>query len=211
MDRTFWLARWQENKIGFHEGQPNSYLVANADWLAPCRRILVPLCGKTEDLAYLAGQGHDVVGIELVEDAVKQFFAEHGTTPTVEPAGDDLMIYRAGAITVFAGDIFGVTETHVGPIDGIFDRAALVALPPDMRRRYVAHLSVLAPAARRELLLTVEYPAGASEGPPFCIDETEVRASFPSATIHVVGFAPAPQGRLDGKMLERCYTLEWPA
>lgn len=207
MERRFWFDRWREGKIGFHDGQPNTYLARHVDWLAGCRRIFVPLCGKAEDLAFLAARGHDVIGVELVEDAVKQFFAEHGATAETE-AIDELVVYRAGAITVIAGDIFAVRRVHIGPIDAIFDRAALVALPPDMRDRYVDHVRDLTPDATRELLVSIEYPPEASSGPPFNIEEPEVRRRFAgAASIEVVGAGPDPQGRLDGKMFERCYAI----
>jgi thiopurine S-methyltransferase len=207
MERSFWIDRWQENKIGFHEGAPNRYLVERTEWLAGCRRILVPLCGKSEDLAYLASRGHDVIGVELVEDAVKQFFDEHGTVPETEASGD-LVIYRAGAITVIAGDFFSVTHDHIGPIDGIFDRAAMVALPPDLRARYIAHLRDLGRDATRELLVSIEYPPESSSGPPFSVEEPEVRKTFAGASITVVGSGFDPQGRLEGRMFERCYEIE---
>ena len=209
MDADFWIGRWREGRIGFHEGKPNQYLERHVARLAGARRVLVPLCGKAVDLAYLAGRGHEVVGVELVEDAVKQFFDEHGTTPETSVSGD-LVIYRAGAITVIAGDIFSVTSEHVGPIDAIFDRAALVALPPELRARYVAHLRLLASDATRELLVSIEYPPEASNGPPFSIDEAEVRHTFAGASIRVLGGGPDPQGRLEGRMVERCYAIELP-
>jgi thiopurine S-methyltransferase len=207
MERSFWFARWQEGKIGFHDGTPHRYLVEHAGWLADRRRILVPLCGKSEDLAYLASRGHDVIGVELVEDAVKQFFDEHGTVPETEASGD-LVIYRAGAITVIAGDFFSVTHDHIGPIDAVFDRAALVALPPEIRARYVAHLRELARDATRELLVSIEYPPEASNGPPFSIEEPEVHRTFAGSSIRVLGGSPDPQGRLEGRMFERCYAIE---
>jgi len=211
MDPAFWRTRWAEGKtLGFHEGAPNSFLVTHGTWLDPCLRILVPLCGKAEDLAYLAGQNHDVVGIELVEDAVKQFFAAHNTTPTIEPGvgtSGALTRYSAGAITILCGDFFAVTEADVGPIDGIYDRAAIVALPPDMRLRYVDHLRKLAPHAKRDLLVAIEYPEGAHPGPPFCVDQAEVRRHYANATVTEVGYGLDPQGRLEGRMAERCYTI----
>lgn len=208
MDPVFWATRWQEGKTAFHEGAPNAYLVAHHGWLADCRRVLVPLCGKSEDLAFLASKGHEVIGIELVEDAVKQFFDAHAIAPKRETDGA-LVIYRADSITLIVGDVFTVTPAHVGAIDGIFDRAALVALPPEMRERYVAQLRTLAPAARREVLVSIEYPEGAHPGPPFCVGEPEVRKHFADAAITEVGYGPDPQGRLDGQMRERCYTLAW--
>ena len=207
VEHEFWRARWQEGQIGFHEGAPNAYLVKHHAWLAACKRILVPLCGKTHDLAFLAGEGHDVVGIELVEQAVAAFFTEHGVEPTVE-SGGALTRYSAGAITIFAGDLFAATPELIGHIDGIWDRAALVALPPEMRTRYVKHVRMLAPAATRELLVSIEYPDGAHPGPPFSVPATEVRETLAHATsIEDVGSGPDPQGRLGGTMIERCYQI----
>ncbi len=209
MDPGFWSARWQEGRIGFHEGAPNTYLSTFIDRLASARRILVPLCGKSEDLAYLAGRGHEVVGIELVEDAVRQFFAEHGTTPVIEPRGP-FTAYTSGPITVFTGDFFASTPEIVGAIDAVYDRAALVALPPPLRDRYVPHLRQIAADARRELLVTIEYPDGVFEGPPFSVPRDEVERRFAGAVIEELASGPDPRGRLDGRMIERCYDLRWP-
>jgi thiopurine S-methyltransferase len=203
VEPSFWAARWQEGKTAFHEGAPNAYLTKHLDRLASCKRVLVPMCGKSEDLAFLASRGHEVVGIELVEDAVKQFFSAHDVTPDVS-AADGLTRYVTGAITIYAGDLFDATSAHVGAIDGIYDRAALVALPADMRTRYVAHLRTIAPAARAELLVSLEIPPDKGGGPPFSVPEAEVRSLFPGAEIEELGHGPDPQGR---GMTERCYAL----
>lgn len=208
MDPAFWFARWQEGRIGFHEGAPNAFLAQHVDRLASHRRVLVPLCGKAEDLAFLASHGHEVVGIELVEDAVRQFFAEHGAEPTVEER-HGMRCFTWDAITLVAGDVFATTAEIVGPIDAIYDRAALVALPPETRVRYVAHLRRLAPAARRELLVTLDYPPDAAAGPPFCVTDDEVHRLFAGAAIELLGEAADPSGRAGGKMVERCYELRF--
>lgn len=193
MEAEFWRARWQERKIGFHEGKPNAFLERHIDHLAG--RVFVPLCGKTEDLAFLASRGHPVIGVELVETAVQEFFAEHNITPTV-----DDNVYRAGAITIIAGDYFA---SDVGAVDSIYDRAALIALPPEMRQRYVRHL----PATPRILLVTVEYPEEAMSGPPFSVGEAEVRSLYAGYQVELVDEGVDPRGRLDGKLIERCYRI----
>jgi thiopurine S-methyltransferase len=202
VDPTFWQERWQEGRTAFHEGRPNAFLEQFHDRvLGDCESILVPLCGKTEDLAYLAGRGHTVVGIELVEDAVRQFFAGHGIEPAIEG-----QVYRAGALTIVAGDIFGVTPAVIGDIDGIYDRAALVALPRELRDRYVTHLrTVLASTAVAELLVSIEHTSG--DGPPFSVETDEVRARFADATIEELGQGDDPRGR---PMRERCYSIRFP-
>lgn len=205
MEHSFWRERWQQGQTRFHEGKPNRLLAAHMGVLADCRRILVPLCGKAEDLAFLAGEGHDVVGIELVEDAVRQFFDEHAATPAITSRGD-LKIFSAGAITLIAGDFFATTRDDVGPIDGIYDRAALVALPAEMRERYVAHTFAIAPAAARELLIVFDDPLARPDGPPFSIPDAEVRARYASRSIELL--ASEPPVDINGRMLvERCYAI----
>ena len=204
MEPTFWIDRWREGRIAFHEGAPNTFLVKHHTQLAG-PRVLVPLCGKTEDLAFLAGQGHEVIGVELVEDAVRAFFAEHAATPDIATRGA-ATAYTAGTITILAGDFFAIRPSEVGAIDAIYDRAALIALPAPTRRRYVEHLRTLAPAGTRVLLVTLEYPQDAAEGPPFSVPEDEVRALYASAAL--VDDRAATGGRLVERGIpvrERCY------
>lgn len=177
METDFWIARWQEGRIGFHEGQPNALLVRFADELKARKRVLVPLCGKSEDLAFLASRGHEVVGVELVEDAVRAFFAEHGIEPFVEPQGA-LTAWRAGGLTILAGDFFAATQSDVGDVDALYDRAALVALPEAMRARYVSHLRSLLVPASVGLVVTLDYPPHVRSGPPFSVPETELRSLY---------------------------------
>jgi len=205
MQPEFWKARWSEGKIGFHEGAPNAFLARHASRIADRRRVLIPLCGKSEDLAYLAAHDHEVIGIELVEDAVRAFFAEHGATPSITRRGP-LVIYTSGAITVFAGDLFDVNEADVGAIDAIYDRAALIALPPELRPRYVDHLRTLVPSRTQALLVTLEYPQDKLDGPPFSVPETEVRALYASAEL--IDERLATGGRIAEagvSAIERCY------
>jgi len=207
MDPAFWRSRWQDRKIGFHEGVPNTFLAKYADQFSGCRRILVPLCGKTEDLAFLASRGHEVVGIELVETAVREFFTEHGITPEVTHQ-DGFAVYSAGSITVLAGDFFTTTPALVGDVDGIYDRAALIALPGELRARYVQHLRAIAPAATRMLLVTVDYPQELMEGPPFSVDEAEVRARYTNAPIELLDQGADPRNRAEGTLVEKCYFIQ---
>lgn len=202
MDPAFWHARWAERRIGFHEGRPNQYLVRHAARLADHHRVFVPMCGKSEDLAFLASRGHEIVGVELVELAVREFFDEHQLHPAVTPRGS-LVAYAAPPITIYAGDVFAATRDVVGPIDAIYDRAALVAMPPDLRRRYVDHLRSL--GARRILLVSLELAQPEDVGPPFSVIEAEVRALYDGLRVDVVDEGPDPR-TADGK--ERCFVIE---
>src|SRR4051812_3920329 len=193
-----WLGRWREGRTAFHEGRPNDLLVRHAARLAGRRRVLVPLCGKSEDLAFLAARGHDVIGVELAEPAVQAFFAEHDLAPSVARRGP-FVAYEvgpgavpvnpgaaataeptAGADALLAGDFFALTE-ELGPFDAVYDRAALIALPVELRAPYVARLRALVPAGAPAVVITLEYDQAAMTGPPYAVLEPELRTLYEGA------------------------------
>ena len=197
MDSKFWHGRWAAARIGFHEGQPNSYLARHAERLANHPRVLVPLCGKSEDLAYLASRGHEVIGVELVEDAVRAFFDEHGLSPTVTKKGK-LVEYASSPITIYAGDVLEATREVIGgAVDAIYDRAALVALPDESRRRYVDHI------------VTFEYEQALMEGPPFAIEEAELRMLYDGTQEIELLSEGAAEMKRDSPppIMERCFAI----
>jgi thiopurine S-methyltransferase len=212
-----WIARWREGRIAFHEDRPNALLERHRARLAGCRRVFVPLCGRAEDLAFLAAHGHDVVGVELAEQAVREFFEQHALTPAVIPPagrsdGQDsaLVEYRAGSITLFAGDFFATTPEVLGLVDGLYDRAALVALPAELRPRYVAHLRTLLPPGAPGLVNTFEYDQQRVNGPPFAVLETELRALWAGATVEFLDQQPGKVTRCaeaNIPVVERCYAI----
>ena len=179
MDADFWLQRWREGQIGFHRGEVMPLLEQYWPSLdAPAgSRVFVPLAGKTLDMHWLAAQGLQVLGCELSPLAVEAFFAEAGITPQVQRDADGLH-HRAGAIDLVQGDVFALREQTLATMDAFYDRAALIALPAGMRRRYVDEVYGKLPAGCRGLLITLEYPPAEKDGPPFPVPEEEVQALF---------------------------------
>ena len=180
MEAEFWHQRWANNKLGFHERDGNAMLAANFDALAlaPGARVFVPLCGKTRDIAWLLARGCRVVGAELSRLAIDQLFEELGITPEISEAGS-LLRYRAPGpdlpgLDLFVGDVFALDRAALGPVDAVYDRAALVAFPEEMRGPYGAHLHAITKAAP-QLLLCFEYDQSVMPGPPFSVEEGEVR------------------------------------
>lgn len=182
MQEAFWQERWERDQIGFHLDQVNPYLQRHwsALELAEGARVLVPLCGKSLDLAWLAAHGHRVLGVELAEKAVQAFFAEHGLQPDVSRHGG-FQVYRAGAVELWCGDFFALSAEDVADCQALYDRAALIALPQPMRERYVAHLTAILPATCRGLLITLDYAQSQMDGPPFAVSDAEVQAHFAGA------------------------------
>lgn len=189
MNHDYWASRWAEGRIGFHEGTPNTLLSAHRVVLGEHRRVLVPLCGKSEDLAFLASHGHEVVGVELVEAGARAFFTEHKLTPVEAKRGAGLSLSAQG-IEIIVGDFFATTRDDVGPIRAFFDRAALIALPPTLRGRYVAHLRGLFAGEAQGLVVNLEYDQALMEGPPFSVPEAEVRTHYAGADLAVLTTRP---------------------
>lgn len=179
MQPEFWLERWQNNEIGFHLPMVNPRLVDY--WptlaLAPGARVLVPLAGKTLDLGWLRAQGHPVLAVELSKDAAEAFYAEAGLVPRRTVEGDFIR-YSAHDIDYLVGDLFTLSAAQCGPFAGVWDRGALVALPPALRARYVASMATLCAPGTRTLLITLEYAQAEMAGPPFAVSEDEVRHAF---------------------------------
>ncbi len=179
MDTNFWHNRWQDNLIPFHKQRTNHYLEKYFDRLAldDGAEVLVPLCGKSVDMRWLGNRGCRVTGVELSDIAVRDFFKEQGIA-AVEREDAEFRILEGEGMRLLCGDIFALDASHTADVAAVYDRAALIALPPEMRRRYVEHLLSLLAAEVPTLLLNFEYPADEIDGPPFSVDEAEVRALF---------------------------------
>lgn len=178
MDPDFWHQRWRDNQIGFHQERVTQLLERYWPQVGARRgsRVFVPLCGKTLDMPWLAAQGHRVLGVELSQLAVDRFFAEHGLVPEVHESRYGRH-HVAGAIEIVCGDVFALDAALLSGCDAVFDRAALIALPPELRRRY-AEVYAQLPAGCRGLLVTLEYPQHEKSGPPFSVEQVEVEALF---------------------------------
>ncbi|RUA04478.1 MAG: thiopurine S-methyltransferase [Gammaproteobacteria bacterium] len=176
---TDWIQRWKDGETGWHKDTPNDKLVKFIDCLQLERAatVLVPLCGKSQDMVYLLEQGYKVIGVELSEVAVTAFFQENAMPYTVQEA-NNFTVYNARNIRIFCGDFFNLDSGHLGMTSALYDRGALIALPEDLRVKYAQHLYDIIPSGCRILLLTLNYPQSQISGPPFAVDEAEVKSLF---------------------------------
>ena len=174
MDPNFWHKRWEKNEIGFHQSAVNVLLSDHFSGLSlpQTSRVFVPLCGKTRDIAWLLSQGHRVVGVELSKLAVEELFVDLGVAPKISVQGE-LSRYSAPGLEIFVGDIFELSGDLLGRVDAIYDRAALVAFPTEMRGRYGAHVAAITQLAP-QFLICFEYDQAVMNGPPFSIDRQKV-------------------------------------
>jgi thiopurine S-methyltransferase len=179
MHPEFWLERWRNGTTGWHQDRYNAHLESfwQRTGVEPGSQVFVPMCGKTLDMLWLAGQGHRVLGVELSELAVEAFFSENKLPAERDDEGR-FVRWRSGEIEILQGDFFDLDVRHLAEVGAVFDRASLVAMPPEMREVYAKHLMARLPASVPVLLVTMEYPQGEMQGPPFSVEESEVRALY---------------------------------
>lgn len=199
MNEQFWHDRWKNKQTAFHTAEANPLLTRNLSFLNPRKgaTVFVPLCGKSNDLHWLAEQGYRVIGAELSPLAVQQLFEESSKQPSIRPAGS-LQLYEAGTLSIFQGSIFELTAEMTGPVDIVYDRAALVALPQEMRDRYAHQIRSLA-AEARQLVICYEYNQTCDDGPPFSVTEDELlrlyREHFDCSLLERVAVAGGLKGK----------------
>jgi thiopurine S-methyltransferase len=178
MEPSFWKQKWEQKEIAFHGSETNPLLVKYFAELSLPKgsRLFLPLCGKTLDIHWLLASGYRVAGAELSGIAVAELFAELGVTPSTSQQGS-LTHYQAAQIDIFEGDIFDLTEDLLGPVDAVYDRAALVALPEGLRQQYAQHLTKITNRAP-QLLLGIEYDQSLRDGPPFSLPADKIREVY---------------------------------
>lgn len=205
MEPEFWSERWEVGQIGFHVNGVHPDLVGfGEEFLSGGpHRVLVPLSGKSHDLTYLAERGHQAVGVELVRTAVEQFFAEQRFALKADPdvAEDDGgSTWSAGGVTVHNRDVLTLTPDVVGMFDRVWDRAAIVALDPERRRRYAQVIRRLVRPGGQILVNAFTYDQSQMPGPPHSVPEDELRAHYDGWEFEVIRHG---QPITEGKFAER--------
>ena len=179
MKAQYWLEKWEADELGFHNTQVHELLTDT--WsrmrLEPGARVLVPLCGKSLDMLWLMQQGHPVVGVELSKTAAMAFFQENGLSPKVTEAGD-FTRYRSEKLEIIVGDFFELPPELAGPVDAIYDRAALIALLPGDRHRYIQQCVKLGGDDHKTLLVSLEYLPEAIVPPPFSLLRSDIEELY---------------------------------
>ena len=175
MEKAFWQQKWESNEIGFNQQQPNELLLRYFRTLnlRQQSRVFVPLCGKSIDMLWLVNQGYKVIGVELSQIACDAFFNEN-KIPVEITQSDKFTVYQSERLTLLSGDLFDLNKETLGKVDAVFDRAALIALPAELRQRYATFLMNLIEPGTPMLLITNTYDQNEMNGPPFSVDERDV-------------------------------------
>ncbi len=179
MEESFWQQRWDRQEIGFHQEEVNPWLMKyfSALGLAGGDSIFVPLCGKSLDMLWLRDQGLSVTGVELSGLAIEQLFNEHAMKARCQKR-DSFTLWETHDLQVLQGNFFDLRKKMLEGTKAVYDRASLIALPPDMRKAYRDHMLKILPGNARILLITLEYNQSEMDGPPFSVSEREVASLY---------------------------------
>ena len=174
----YWHSVWAAGGAAFTSGERGHLLAAYWPELGVPQgtKVLVPMSGKSPDMAWLAAHGFNVVGVEISPIACGAFFAENNIAVDRATAGR-FVRWQGGGITILQGDFFDLDGTYSAALD----RGGLVALPFPERRRYAQHLRCRLEPGGVLLLVTLEYDPKRRSGPPFPVFPDEVHQLFPDA------------------------------
>lgn len=196
MEPSFWHRCWERNSLGFHQAEIHPFLTQyfDAHRLATDRHVFVPLCGKSLDMVYLA-QRLQVTGAELSEIACRDFFIEKGVSYQEQlltgPNGDvRFRRFYVENMQLFQGDFFQLFPAMLDDVDWIYDRAALIALPPALRAHYAQHLRQFIGEQTRLFLISLEFPAHELTGPPFPVFTEEIKQLFAGLKVELLATRP---------------------
>lgn len=200
MDSEFWKERWEKNQIGFHLDEVNPMLEKHFHELGlkEGSSIFIPLCGKTLDIQWLLSKGYNIVGAELSELAIEQLFEELRVKPDVSTQ-KKFKVYQTKNLKIFVGDIFDLSSELLVDIDGVYDRAALVALPFNIREKYTAHLCNISQHLP-QLLLNFTYDQSLMNGPPFSVTGEEIKEHYSKSYEIILLESKEVEGKFKGKV-----------
>ncbi len=176
MEARFWIDKWDKGDIGFHQNEFNPVLIQyGKEFFKDRAKVFVPLCGKTKDMIFLIEKGYEVLGIELSEKAILSFFKENNLDYQIEKF-EGYELYINDKVVLIRGDIFEVPLTLFDGVDAVYDRASLVALPIELRKKYVDF--ILKNLKKCKILLQTLAFDNKEIGPPFSIEEDDVKNYF---------------------------------
>lgn len=184
MDTHYWLNVWERDDNAFSLPSVNPDVISYWPKLPEGSRILVPLCGKSKDLLWLAEQGYQVIGVELSERTVVNFFRENKIDYLASAMSIHQKIYQAKhlSIKLIVGNFFDFQKP---PFDALYDYASMLVLPKALRERYVKHCMMMLKPESSIVLTSLDYASVSEDELPFSITKEEVSEYWGSSLKHV--------------------------
>ncbi|XP_007487958.1 thiopurine S-methyltransferase isoform X2 [Monodelphis domestica] len=157
-----WLQKWEVHEIGFHKEDGHKLLRKYMNTFLNGRnglRVFFPLCGKAVEMKWFADLGHSVVGVEISELAIREFFTEQNLSYSEESiagiSGGKVFKSSSGNITLYCCNIFDLPS-------------------------YVKLMLSLLEKVFHYLLAIISYDTTKHSGPPFYVSDSEIKSLFGS-------------------------------
>ncbi|XP_036893898.1 thiopurine S-methyltransferase [Sturnira hondurensis] len=183
-----WQEKWVDHKIAFHQEQGHQLLKKHLDNFLKGEsglRVFFPLCGKAVEMTWFADRGHSVIGVEISELGIREFFTEQNLSYTEELIvaipGAKVFKSSSGNISLYCCNLFDLPRANIGKFDRIWDRGSLVAVNPGDRKRYADIMLSLMRKGFQYLLSVVSYDPTKHAGPPFYVSDAEIERLFGAA------------------------------
>ncbi|MRX28461.1 thiopurine S-methyltransferase [Kangiella sp. HZ709] len=182
MDYHFWDTCWQRASQPFHLSEAHPFLRRYLYLLDNKEKLLLPLSGKSVDPIFLAQNNIHSTSIEFNPSAIDNFIIDSELS-FKRKTFEQKKCYDFGDFDIWLADFFDIETKDIGKFSQVFDRAALVALPKELRDKYIKHLKSLLQPKATILMVTMDYEEGEMSGPPFYIAQNELTELFPESSI----------------------------
>lgn len=180
MELSFWQSKWRKGQTGFHmdEVYPQLKQYLGTIPLPERANILVPLCGKSRDLHWLHKQGFTVIGVEISPIAIEHIKNQDGESYSRYQKGS-FKVYKRPQLQLWQGDFMKLKLSWLPPIHLVYDKAALIAIPPLERVNYASKITdILSTSGGHLFQQTFEYNQPEMEGPPFSVPRNELEDHY---------------------------------
>lgn len=181
-NEKFWKS--SSDNPSFHVSSPHRTLIKYYNQIFKDdseKRVFIPLCGKSLDMLYLTDQGHEVVGVEFSDFAVKSFFEDSKLDYTKE-AIKNFVIWKskdpAKNVTIYQGDFYEVESKTLGFFDVVWDRGSFTAINIDDRELYTDIMFQIMKPSARYLVQVCKYDGSLYGGPPHYVTEHAMKSTF---------------------------------
>lgn len=178
---TDWLSAWENGKAPWHQEEFHAILRKHTEKITnnlTNAKLFFPLCGKAVDILYLSQMGHEVIGVEYSELAVKQFFEENNIPFNAKLVPEVGVLYENNdcLIKIYCCDFFKFNSNLEKNFDGVWDRGALEAIEEAERGNYTRIVKTICKPNAGYLLETADRPPGV--GPPYYVSSEDISTLF---------------------------------
>ncbi|XP_037280158.2 thiopurine S-methyltransferase [Rhipicephalus microplus] len=206
--KEFWSHLWKQGHTVWQQPGVHKLLINNKETLLRGRtgaRVFLPLCGKAHELRWFYDMGHNVIGVEFVEECVRSYFNDGGLQ--IEEATCPIIkckIFRTPdhRLQVFICNIFDFKRECAGIMDIVWDRSGFTAMRVEDRGRYAAVIKNLLAPGFSYGMWTVVYDSetDVDSWAPRSAGESAIRKHFGdvAARITLADFYVKEQAFADG-------------